>query len=1851
MAESDAARDLRVDIAPPALLRASRALPAAAGVVLTAPAIYLAVVAHAALLSAVLGAAGLGLLRHALAQRPYAKALIAFDAAAFAIFAYLRNDGLGFWQLPGPWLDVIRFNATGAALALIVYVAGAVMALVGGYRGLRVVEALSLIAIPFLFNILLVIGADWHMAEIGALLTAHAPLPFAAEVAIGRALTLWLLGEAMLTLINLVAVNRFPQSLRTHAVFALSGFVAATTPLFANAAQWVAQPIVAIVFSSACAALAQGGLWAIVYLFTGISLDWLAGRPPRFDAVWDHWRTGFVKGAIYGALFIGFVLIAALFLRAPYARELLIAFAFVFAPLIGALLFPLAATVVGSADGTPPFFGRLKAAYRDARAPARGAVVGVGLALAHEANLSDFPGDARFLWMFALGAVCYGGVDLAFDAWSLVAGKRTKLQTWRIYALGVLLGGVVAGALGWYFDTPQLEVVINKFWAYASVNYRLDARKLSDFTTYPIFNKYGMINLGEVAGGVRLFWAESVAGVINWSLAAPLFSVNYVLLDAALRRSLRPIKNLVSPQGVEGVFAQMVRVLRWGLWMAPIINSFLRQSPDPTWYNQDGAVRTAVATGADLTQSPENFRRFSLLIFMGLLAYDWLRVLIWLDHMGLRVASLVNLSFLGGDRADESAARFIGHKGRTRAIPDGIRRFGTWAPLLIPFYIPRGAEWDQAWTGAETLAKGAAPMPEPVKTLAFAYAAAFAVAAALVAAFLRKVGAKAGPPAPWPADVPLELGRRPKSFVFNNGAVGVEIFRDGRGGGFVMGAERGGGAIDLTRRPLEPLQARGQFFYVCEDGEEPWSIGFEPSRSAGEYRIEEPGFNRLAIVHARNGIEARMDIGPDPGQAAVLSWRIRLTNRRGAPRSLRLVSFCELAGHETGAYARDLDFANMHVETVFVRTLNAIFARNRLLRSARAGRGETSFFAIKPGIGMEIVGYEDSRTRFIGEGSLASPTACEPWRWRKLDDEGKLWTFDPAASFTLDARLPANGAAEAEYIMGRADNCLWAAELVARRLRLPALPEAEVQMRFYETRAVEPSPALPTRWPFSLSADGKTLSLTHRTPRPWAHVMANELGMSTMACNDGEIFSAFANARQNGLTAFRFDSVTAVEPAQIVYLRDLDSGEMDAPGFAPFQHADAEIDVAYEPGVATFVKRRKGLAIEYVVFVPPDRPCDMRLLTMRNEGPAERRLRVAPFFDIALEESPNESVGKIRVETVGSTLLFRNPSNDFERGFAFAATSLENPTTEIMRARFFGGPGRDIHTPAMVETGAPDGAAADDGRRVAAFCADITLAPGEEKTFAIVLGQARSRGEALAAAGLASIADAVAELAATRAAWADRLGKVEIRTSRPDFDRLVNTWLPYQLYASRLWGRVGPNQRGGATGFRDQLQDVLPLMLLEPRLARRQIVLHASQQFLDGDVLKWWHRAPGGGTGLGQRTKASDPHLWLPYVLARYVKQTGDASVLDERTPFLEGEAVPPNEDTWIVIPRASRQSATVYEHARLAIEYALRYIGANGLPLLRAGDWNDGIDVLGRRGIGTSVWMGFFLAKTLSDFVSVARLKDDEAFAERCKRELAAQRQALDAGWRNDHYLLDFADDGAAVDVRNAMTTGWPGFSGACEDARALAALEGGLKGIERADRVLLLETPFYEHSQPYPGRIADYPPGVRENGGQYSHGASWIVDGYAQLAERARARGDRKSAARLRARAFEIFEKISPLKKTDPDRIAIYGLIPIQQPADIYDGWGHGGRGGWSWYTGSAARMLSAAYELLGIDEADGKVSVRPDVFEPKGDLSVDSIRIGDRVWNRDNLAALAQSEPPRQNAAGRQAALGADFRSSEV
>ena len=733
-------------------------------------------------------------------------------------------------------------------------------------------------------------------------------------------------------------------------------------------------------------------------------------------------------------------------------------------------------------------------------------------------------------------------------------------------------------------------------------------------------------------------------------------------------------------------------------------------------------------------------------------------------------------------------------------------------------------------------------------------------------------------------------------------------------------------------------------------------------------------------------------------------------------------------------------------------------------------------------------------------------------------------------------------------------------------------------------------------------------------------MLANAGGFGAVVSNEGEIHSFNANARQNALTPFRFDSVPTADPGQLVYVVDLDTGEADTPGFIPFRRSDARHAVAYAPGVATFTKVRGDTELSLAVFVLPDAPADLRVLTIRNRAAASRRFRVVIYLEMALDESTEDSAGRLAAarDPATGTLLFTNPRNDFHRGWAFAATSLASPATETVRTRFFGGAGRDRANPFMVEHGIPDPSGEDDGRRVAAFAATVEVPAGGEVEVVVALGQADTRAEALAtAAALRDPAAARAALTATRAWWAERLNGVRVETNDPAFDRLVNHWLPYQVLAARLWGRSGPNQRGGATGFRDQLQDVLPFLFSDPALARRQIVFHAGVQFPEGDVFKWWHAAPDGRTGLGQRTRASDPHLWLPYVLTRYVEATGDLSVLDERAAYLEGPAVPDGAADLLVAPRPSREVGDVYDHCGRAIAYTLARRGSRGLPLIGTGDWNDGVDAAGPEGRGEGVWLAFFLHDILRRFAPLVRLREGEAAAARLDAEAQSLRRAVADAWTGDHFVFVTTDDGERLDPASIMTAAWPALSGAVDPDRARAALEHGLRTLDKGDRVLLLSPAFDEHSQPYPGRIADYPPGVRENGGQYSHGASWTVDAYVALADAARDAGDAELAADLLARAFAVWRAVSPLGKTEGDALAAYGLAPHQQPADIYDRPGYAGRGGWSWYTGSAARMLSAAYALIGLRMEDGRVIVPDTLFEPRGTLRVRSLTVGGKRY----------------------------------
>jgi cyclic beta-1,2-glucan synthetase len=635
------------------------------------------------------------------------------DAVVISAIAASRDPAMGVWQIPAHWGDMLKLSTPGAAMAGGLYFASALALLTRENRHLALHESLSLLLIPILFNLLLMLGAAPLLTQLGEWASSHM-LSGQGAVTAGRVLVLFVFVELLVGALGFSITGRFSRDRRLHLVLGACTILAVLSVHFAEVPQllghapWPVQAAAALIG----AALAQSGLWAFVYVATGLAIEAVSGRPPTYAAARLHWKKGFTKGAVFGALFAALVLIWGLLLSfAPHLPAGLAGRA-VLAPLAGAVVFPFLATLVASADETPPFFTRLVASYRSPVPYLRGVICGFGIFLALILDLPHRDGLTRFAVAFATGGLAYGGVDLVFDVFRIAERRRHKLANWHVYALSFVLGGFVGGALGWYFDQPQIDVVAAKFRAYADLSYAASGRPTNHYVIYPLFSKWGVIDLGHVDGGIKLFFTESLSGVINWSLAAPLFGINFVVLAALIERSLRPLRQLLSQEGIDGLVVQTVRVLRWGLWMAPVIFTFLKLSPNPTWYNQDGAVRSIAATMNDIFLPSHDFRAWSLVVFTGLLAYDWLRILIWFDHMGVRVATLVNLTFLGGDKVDEAAARLAGHAAPTHFMPEGIRRFATWMPLLIPFYIPRGAEWDKAWTGAEKLRN--MPMPSEV---------------------------------------------------------------------------------------------------------------------------------------------------------------------------------------------------------------------------------------------------------------------------------------------------------------------------------------------------------------------------------------------------------------------------------------------------------------------------------------------------------------------------------------------------------------------------------------------------------------------------------------------------------------------------------------------------------------------------------------------------------------------------------------------------------------------------------------------------------------------------------------------------------------------------------------------------------------------------------------------------------------------------------------------------------------------------------------------------------------------------------------------------------------------------------
>jgi len=481
------------------------------------------------------------------------------------------------------------------------------------------------------------------------------------------------------------------------------------------------------------------------------------------------------------------------------------------------------------------------------------------------------------------------------------------------------------------------------------------------------------------------------------------------------------------------------------------------------------------------------------------------------------------------------------------------------------------------------------------------------------------------------------------------------------------------------------------------------------------------------------------------------------------------------------------------------------------------------------------------------------------------------------------------------------------------------------------------------------------------------------------------------------------------------------------------------------------------------------------------------------------------------------------------------------------------------------------------------------LQDGQEREIVFRLGAGSDLAEARALAlRLSGLGSARAALLKVRQYWQRTLGQVQVKTPDAALNVLANGWLIYQTLACRVWARSGFYQSGGAFGFRDQLQDVMALVHTEPGLMREHLLRCAGRQYPEGDVQHWWH--PPNGRGV--RTRCSDDYLWLPLALCRYVASTGDCAVLNENVSYLEGRALNPDEESYYDLPLGSSASATLYQHALRAVQHGLR-MGEHGLPLMGSGDWNDGMNLVGIHGRGESVWLGFFLHRVLIDFAELASRNQDPETAERCLAEASTLRanldlHAWDGGWYQRAWFDDGTPLGSAVNAEcsiDSLSQSWSVLSGAGNAARSRLAMDAVDQHLVRREQglVQLLDPPF-DKSTLNPGYIKGYVPGVRENGGQYTHAAIWTAMAFAEL-------GDS-------ARAWEVFQLINPVNHgSSADAIAVYKAEPYVVAADVYAMPPHTGRGGWSWYTGSAGWMYRLTLEsLLGVRRLGDRLIIAP-------------------------------------------------------
>jgi cellobiose phosphorylase len=708
------------------------------------------------------------------------------------------------------------------------------------------------------------------------------------------------------------------------------------------------------------------------------------------------------------------------------------------------------------------------------------------------------------------------------------------------------------------------------------------------------------------------------------------------------------------------------------------------------------------------------------------------------------------------------------------------------------------------------------------------------------------------------------------------------------------------------------------------------------------------------------------------------------------------------------------------------------------------------------------------------------------------------------------------------------------------------------------------------------------------TPAPWVNVLANPY-FGTVISESGLAYTWSENAHEFRLTPWGNDPVSDAS-GEAFYLRDEETGHFWSPMPLPSRGA-LPYACRHGFGYSVFEHTEDGISSEVWVYVAQDVPIKFTVLKVRNVSGRSRRLSATGYLEWVLGDLRSKSAMHVitEVDLNSGALFARNPYNtEFSDRVAFFKVDAAIRTLSGDRTEFLGRNGT-LRSPAAMSRLRLSGKVGAGLDPCAALQVPFELADGQEREVVFTLGVGRDLDDARnLAQRFRGSTEARGALDAVWHYWNHTLGAVQVETPDQSLNVLTNGWLLYQTVACRLWARSGFYQSGGAFGFRDQLQDVMALISVEPHLVREHLLLCASRQFPEGDVQHWWHPP----LDRGVRTHCSDDYLWLPLATCRYVLNTGDTGVLDEPIHFVQGRPVNPEEDSYYDLPNRSPEAASLYDHCVRAILWGLRF-GEHGLPFMGSGDWNDGMNLVGEHGKGESVWLGFFLYEVLTRFTEVARTHGDVSFAERCAREAAGLRRNIEEhGWDGEWYRRAYFDDGSPLgSARNpecridSLPQSWSVLSGAGNAAQARLAMEAvDQRLVHREQALIQLLAPPFDRSDLNPGYIKGYVPGVRENGGQYTHAAIWVVMAFAAL-------GDG-------ARAWELLSMINPVNHArSPEEIAVYKVEPYVVAADVYALSPHTGRGGWTWYTGSAGWMYRLIVEsLLGLSLEVDKLRFTP-------------------------------------------------------